>query len=81
MKTFLSFFLSFFFETGFLCCFGVCPGISSCSLKKIYIVILLDNTTRQDCQANSGACGVGGGGSKGRWLGRGERVRIGDGLG
>ena len=50
------------------------------NLKKIYIHILLDNRTRQDCQANSGAWGVGGG-SKGRWLGRGERAKIGDGLG
>ena len=50
------------------------------NLKKIYIVILLDNRTRQDCQAKSGAWGVGGG-SKGRWLGRGERARFGDGLG
>ena len=50
------------------------------NLKKIYIVILLDNRTRPDCQANSGAWGVGGG-RKGRWLGRGERARIGEGLG
>ena len=50
------------------------------NLKKIYIVILLDNTTRQDCQANSGTWGVGGG-SKGRWSGKGESGRIGEGLG
>ena len=31
------------------------------NLKKIYIVIFLDNRTRQDCQANSGAWGGVGG--------------------
>ena len=49
-------------------------------LKEKHIVILLDIGSRQECQANLGARG-GGGGSKGRWLGRGERGSIGDGLG
>ena len=52
------------------------------NLKKNHIVILLDIRSRQDFQANFGARGGGmWGGSKGRWLGRGERARIGDGLG